>query len=76
MLKFQTTIDNLNSTKIFADVVINQTRNRIFIFETDIIKVKIDDLKNLDPVEYYVHQLFKEYKFDFKEIIKCSIFLL
>ena len=70
MLKFQTTIENLNSTKIFADVVINQTRNRIFIFETDIIKVKIDDLKNLDPVEYYVHQLFKEYKFDFKEIIK------
>ena len=70
MLKFQTTIENLNSTKIFADVVINQTRNRIFIFETDIIKVKIDDLKKLDPVEYYVHQLFNEYKFDFKEIIK------
>ena len=70
MLKFQTTIENLNSTKIFADVVINQTRNRIFVFETDIIKVKIDDLKKLDPVEYYVHQLFNEYKFDFKEIIK------
>jgi tRNA(Ile)-lysidine synthase len=70
MLKFQTTIDNLNSTKIFADVILNQTKKRIFIFETDKIKVKIEDLKKLDPLEYYVHELFKDYKFDFKEIIK------
>ena len=34
------------------------------------IKVKIEDLKKLDPLEYYVHQLFNVYKFDFKEIIK------
>ena len=70
MLKFQTTINNLNSTKIFADVIINQTKKLIFIFETDKIKVKIDDLKKLDPVEYYIHHLFIDYKFDFKEIIK------
>jgi tRNA(Ile)-lysidine synthase len=70
MLKFQTTIDNLNSTKIFADVILNQTKKRIFIFETGKIKVKIEDLKKLDPLEYYVHELFKDYKFDFKEIIK------
>ena len=70
MLKFQTTINNLNSTKIFADVIINQTKKLIFIFETDKIKVKIDDLKKLNPVEYYIHHLFIDYKFDFKEIIK------
>jgi tRNA(Ile)-lysidine synthase len=70
MLKFQTTINNLNSTKIFADIIINQTKKLIFIFETDKIKVKIDDLKKLDPVEYYIHHLFIDYKFDFKEIIK------
>ena len=70
MLKFQTTINNLNSTKIFADEIINQTKKLIFIFETDKIKVKIDDLKKLDPVEYYIHHLFIDYKFDFKEIIK------
>ena len=70
MLKFQTTIDNLNSTKIFADIIINQTKELIFIFETDKIKVKIDDLKKLNPVEYYIHHLFIDYKFDFKEIIK------
>ena len=70
MLKFQTTINNLNSTKIFADGVLNQTKNRIFIYETDKIKVKIEDLKKLDPLEYYIHQLFKDYRFDFKEIIK------
>ena len=70
MLKFQTTINNLNSTKIFADIIVNQTKKSIFIFETDKIKVKIDDLKKLDPVEYYIHHLFIDYKFDFKEIIK------
>ena len=70
MLKFQTTINNLNSTKIFADIIINQTKKLIFIFETDKIKVKIDDLKKLNPVEYYIHHLFIDYKFDFKEIIK------
>ena len=70
MLKFQTTINNLNSTKIFADIIVNQTKKLIFIFETDKIKVKIDDLKKLDPVEYYIHHLFIDYKFDFKEIIK------
>jgi tRNA(Ile)-lysidine synthase len=70
MLKFQTTIDNLISTKIFAENILDQTKNRIFTFETDKIKVKIDDLKKLDPLEYYVHELFKDYKFDFKEIIK------
>ena len=70
MLKFQTTINNLNSTKIFADIVINQTKKLIFIFESDKIKVKIDDLKKLNPVEYYIHHLFIDYKFDFKEIIK------
>jgi tRNA(Ile)-lysidine synthase len=70
MLKFQTTIDNLNSTKIFADIIVNQTKKLIFIFESDKIRVKIDDLKKLDPVEYYVHNLFIDYKFDFKEIIK------
>ena len=70
MLKFQTTIENLNSTKIFADVILSQTKKGIFIFETDKIKVKIEDLEKLDPVEYYVHQLFNDYKFDFKEIIK------
>mgnify|MGYP003995732973 CR=1 FL=1 len=31
---------------------------------------KIYDLKNLIPVEYYVHHLFIDYKFDYKEIIK------
>ena len=70
MLKFQTTIDNLNYTKIFADIIVNQTKKLIFIFESDKIKVKIDDLKKLDPVEYYIHHLFIDYKFDFKEIIK------
>ena len=33
MLKFQTTINNLNSTKIFADIVINQTKKLIFILK-------------------------------------------
>ena len=70
MLKFQTTINNLNSTKIFADNVISDIKNKIFILDSSYLKVNIDDLKKLDPLEYYVHHLFIDFNFDFKEIIK------
>ena len=70
MLKFQTTINNLNSTKIFADITLNEIKSKIFDLSENNIKINIDDLKKLKPLDYYVHHLFVEFKFDFKEIIK------
>ena len=70
MLKFQTTINNLNSTKIFADITLNEIKSKIFDLAENNIKINIDDLKKLKPLDYYIHHLFVEFKFDFKEIIK------
>ena len=39
MLKFKTTINNLQSTKIFVDEIMKETKNQLFINNTDSIKV-------------------------------------
>ena len=70
MLKFKTTVNNLISTKIFADAIIKQTRGKFFDVDNNMIKVKIDELLNLEPLEFYIHHLFIDYNFNFKEVIK------
>lgn len=70
MLKFKTTVNNLISTKIFAETIINKTKVKFFKIDNDKVKVKIDDLLNLEPLEFYIHHLFIDYDFNFKEIIK------
>ena len=70
MLKFKTTVNNLISTKIFAETIINKTKVKFFKIDNDEVKVKIDDLLNLEPLEFYIHHLFIHYDFNFKEIIK------
>jgi tRNA(Ile)-lysidine synthase len=70
MLKFRTTINNLNSTKIFADIIISDTKEKIFLKEGINERIKISDLSNLNPLDFYVHSFFSEYGFDYKEVIK------
>ena len=33
-------------------------------------KIKISDLSKLNPLDFYIHSLFSEYGFDYKEVIK------
>jgi len=70
LLKFKTTIENLNSTKIFVEKVISKIRKRIFVYEENNIISNIDLLKDLDPIEFYIHELYKDFEFNYKEIIK------
>tara|TARA_X000000950_G_scaffold240423_1_gene293494 strand:- start:629 stop:1558 length:930 start_codon:yes stop_codon:yes gene_type:complete len=70
MLKFKTTMNNLNSTKIFADVLISDFKDKVFLKEEINERIKISDLSNLKPLDFYVHSLFSEYGFDYKEVIK------
>ena len=70
MLKFKTTVNNLISTKIFADTIIKETRDKFFDVDNNMIKVKIDELLNLEPLEFYIHHLFIDFNFNFKEVIK------
>ena len=70
LLKFKTTIENLNSTKIFVENVISKVKKRVFIYEENNIISSIDLLKDLDPIEFYIHELYKDFEFNYKEIIK------
>ncbi len=70
MLKFKTTVNNLMSTKIFVDLIIKQTKDKFFDVDKNMVKVKIDELLNLKPLDFFVHHLFIDYNFNFKEIIK------
>ena len=70
MLKFKTTINNLQSTKIFVDEIMEETKNQLFVINTDSIKINIEKLIEKKPLEFYVHSLFHEYGFNYKEVIK------
>ena len=70
MLKFKTTINNLYSTKIFVDQVIEDTKNELFQIDSKSIKVNIEMLMQKKPLEFYVHNLFYEFGFNYKEVIK------
>ena len=70
LLKFKTTIENLNSTKIFVQKVISKIRDRVFIYEGENIITNIGLLKDLDPIEFYIHELYKDFEFNYKEVIK------
>ena len=70
LLKFKTTIENLNSTKIFVQKVISKVRDRVFIYEGENIITDIGLLKDLDPIEFYIHELYKDFEFNYKEVMK------
>ena len=70
LLKFKTTIENLNSTKIFVKKVISKVRDRVFVYEGENIISDIDLLKDLDPIEFYIHELYKDFEFNYKEVMK------
>ncbi len=70
LLKFKTTIENLNSTKIFVKKVISKVRDRVFVYEGENIITNIGLLKDLDPIEFYIHELYKDFEFNYKEVMK------
>ena len=70
LLKFKTTIEILNSTKIFVQKVISKVRDRVFIYEGENIITNIGLLKDLDPIEFYIHELYKDFEFNYKEVMK------
>ena len=70
LLKFKRTIENLNSTKIFVQKVISKIRDRVFIYEGENIITDIGLLKDLDPIEFYIHELYKDFEFNHKEVMK------
>ena len=70
MLQFKTTMNNLNSTKLFLDSIIGNVKDKYFKTENKSTIIEISEIKKLHPLEFYIHNLFLHYGFDFKEVIK------
>ena len=46
------------------------SQNQLFVNNIDSIKVNIEKLTQKKPLEFYVHNLFHEFGFNYKEVIK------
>jgi tRNA(Ile)-lysidine synthase len=63
-------MNNLNSTKIFVESIIGNVKDKYFKTENKSTIIEISEIKKLHPLEFYIHNLFLHYGFDFKEVIK------
>jgi tRNA(Ile)-lysidine synthase len=68
--KFKTTLDNLNETREFIDNSINKIRKKIFKNDNSLLRVNINSLLKLKPLNFYLHELFYSYGFNSKDLSK------
>ena len=69
----ENTSKTIELTKEAVSVVHQQTetfRNELFQIREDVTKIPIKSLKNLEPLSFWIHQLFSIYGFDQGEVIK------
>ena len=71
--KFKITLNNLEETQEFINNSIEKTRNKIFIKENSLIKVNINTLLKLNPLNFYLHELFYLYGFNSQELSKLLL---
>ena len=71
--KFKTTLDNLNETREFIDNSINKIRKKIFKNDNSLLRVNINSLLKLKPLNFYLHELFYSYGFNSKDLSKLLI---
>ena len=69
----ENTSKTIELTKEAVSVVHQQTeefRNELFQIREDVTHIPIKSLKNLEPLSFWIHQLFSIYGFDQGEVIK------
>ena len=71
--KFKTTLDNLNETREFIDNSITKIRKKIFKNDNSVLRVNINSLLKLKPLNFYLHELFYSYGFNSKDLSKLLI---
>ena len=62
--QFSTTLVHLEQAKIALDFVIEDFKTKYFIKMEQQIKISVDELKLLNPINFYLHALFIKYGFD------------
>lgn len=60
---FNQTENFLNQTSTLVENYINQVRTDLFEIKGDLVKIKLDKLLKLQPIEAYLYKLFQSYGF-------------
>ena len=62
--QFKTTLGHLEQAKIALDYVINDFKTKYFVEGEKQIKISVDKLRLLNPIDFFLHALFVNYGFD------------
>jgi len=62
--QFRTTLEHLGQAQMALDFVIQDFKTKYFFEAEQQIKISIDGLKSLRPIDFFLHALFKTYGFD------------
>ena len=62
--QFRTTLGHLEQAKIALDYVINDFKTKYFVEGEQQIKISVDKLRLLNPIDFFLHALFVNYGFD------------
>ena len=69
----ENTTKTINFTKEAAKVIQQQTKQlkkQLFLMEKETIRISISSVNALQPISFWIHQLFHTYRFDHLEVIK------
>jgi len=69
----ENTIKTIDFTKEVVLVIqqqIEQLKKELFLMEKETIRISISSVKALQPLSFWIHQLFHPYGFDHREVIK------
>jgi len=67
---FKNTLGNLRDAKDFIEYSLIQLKKKLFIEKDQIIKIPLDKINEIEPLNFCLHHLFSPFGFDSKEVNK------
>ena len=64
------TIDFAKEAALVIQQQTNELKKQLFLMETETIRVSIASVKKLQPLSFWIHQLFHPYGFEQQEVVK------
>ncbi len=67
---FKNTLGNLRDAKDFIEYSLNELKKKLFIEKDDVIKISLNKLNEIEPLNFCLHHLFSPFGFVSKEVKK------
>ena len=67
---FKNTLGNLRDAKDFIEYSLNELKKKLFIEKDDVIKIPLNKLNEIEPLNFCLHHLFSPFGFVSKEVKK------